>query len=251
MHPSKISFFLASLSLYCVFTLGAFAQKNTQVASDSARTASTSIDGHLEDWSGIDFTTNKVSGVQYALRNNDSTLFIAIKTLPGESFGKVMNWGLSLGFNALGSKKVKQSITFPAGRPSSSATSQAARGAKADAKNLVSLFNALHVAGFNDFLDGKLSLQNDFGIQAALYLSGPQVLHCEYAIPLKLIGFNSTKSTSIACQIKLNGLILPKTTERSMNAGLTGSSMRPGMATSPLLEGSDFWVLYTPNTSTH
>lgn len=244
MHQIK-RFLGAQAGLFLLLGSLGFAQEKTPA---NTLKPSIEVDGQLGEWTSIAFSTHKASGLQYAFSNTDSTLFIAIKTLPGDSFGKVMNWGLSLGLNTLGKKNVKQSLTFPTGRPTSLATNRPARGTKPDDKNLIAAFNALGVAGFTDFLDGTLSLQNEFGIRAAIGLPEPQVLACEYAIPLHLIGFNSAKSNIIACQIKLNGLTLPRSTDRPNTTPLAGTATRPGMAINSLLEGSDFWVIVPLNT---
>ena len=239
----------ARICICCLFVLvgaNAKAQKKPKELAKNAFLAGIELDGLAKEWDQNQFVTDKVSGISYAFANNDSTLFVILKTANKESIAKIIHWGLSLGFNARGQKKVQESISFPAGKtPDKRYNPILGRTKRPSFKEEISQLNNIELHGFTTLLDGPISLNNDFGIRAVAQLSEAEELVCEYALPLKLLQINPSKNDIFACQIKLNGLVL------GASPNVVSKTIQPrGIPSGPtntnsLFDSTDFWVIYT------
>ena len=238
----------ASLFICCCFILvgaNAKAQKKPKELIKNAFLTSIELDGLAKKWDQNQFNTDKVSGISYAFANNDSTLFLILKTANKESIAKMIHWGLSLGFNAIGQKKVQESIGFPAGKAQDKRYDPVlGRTKRPSIKEEVAQLGGIELRGFSSLIDGPIALKNDFGIRASAQLNVAEELVCEYALPMKLLQIDPSKNDIFACQIKVNGLVLgPNPTAVSRNIGLRGTPSGP-MQTNSLLDSTNFWVLY-------
>ncbi|MCF8319091.1 MAG: hypothetical protein K9H63_02135 [Sphingobacteriaceae bacterium] len=238
----------ASLFICCCFILvgaSAKAQKKPKELIKNTFLTSIELDGLAKEWDQNQFTTDKVSGISYAFANNDSTLFVILKTANKESIAKMIHWGLSLGFNAIGQKKVQESIGFPAGKAQDKRFQPVlGRTKRPSIKEEVVQLNSIELRGFTNLIDGPIALKNDFGILASAQFNEAEELICEYALPMKLLQINPSKNDIFACQIKVNGLVLgaspavvSRTAQpRGIPSGLTN--------TNSLLDSTEFWVFY-------
>ena len=221
------------------------AQKKPKELIKNAFLTSIELDGLAKEWDQNQFVTDKISGISYALSNNDSTLFVILKTTNKESIAKMIHWGLSLGFNAQGQKKVQESIGFPAGKAQDKRFEPVlGRTKRPSIKEEVAQLNSIELNGFTSLIDGPIALKNDFGIRASAKLNEAEELVCEYALPMKLLQIDPSKNDIFACQIKLNGLILgasPTVVSRTIQPrGIPSGPMQ----TNSLLDSTDFWVFY-------
>ena len=238
----------ASLFICCLLMLvgaSAKAQKKPKELIKNAFLTSIELDGLAKEWDQNQFATDKVSGLSYAFANNDSTLFVILKTANKESIAKMIHWGLSLGFNAKGQKKVQESIGFPAGKAQDKRFEPVlGRTKRPSIKEEVAQLNSIELNGFTSLIDGPIALKNDFGIRASAKLNEAEELVCEYALPMKLLQIDPSKNDIFACQIKLNGLILgasPTVVSRTIQPrGIPSGPMQ----TNSLLDSTDFWVFY-------
>jgi len=221
------------------------AQKKPKELIKNAFLISIDLDGIAKEWSQNQFATDKVSGISYALANNDSTLFVILKTANKESIAKMIHWGLSLGFNAIGQKKVQESIGFPAGKaPDKRYDPVLGRTKRPSFKEEVAQLSSIELRDFTSLIDGPIALKNDFGIRAVAQLNEAEELVCEYALPMKLLQIDPSKNGIFACQIKLNGLVLSASpTAVSRTIELRGTPSGP-MQTNSLLDSTEFWVFY-------
>jgi hypothetical protein len=193
-----------------------------------------------KEWDQNQFASDKVSGISYAFANNDSTLFVILKTANKESIAKMIHWGLSLGFNAKGQKKVQESIAYPAGKAQNKRYDPVLGKSKRPSfKEEVAQLNSIELHGFTNLIDGQIALKNDFGIRALAQLNEAEELVCEYTLPLKLLQIDPSKNDIFACQIKLNGLVLAA----DKNVAPRGAPSGPTQ-TNSLLDSTEFWVFY-------
>jgi hypothetical protein len=221
------------------------AQKKPKELIKNAFLTSIELDGLAKEWDQNQFVTDKISGISYALSNNDSTLFVILKTTNKESIAKMIHWGLSLGFNAKGQKKVQESIGFPAGKAQEKRYNAVlGKTRRPSIKDEVAQLNNIELHGFTTLIDGPIALKNDFGIRAVAQLNLAEELVCEYALPMKLLQIDPSKNDIFACQIKLNGLVLgasPTIVSRTIQPrGIPSGPMQ----TNSLLDSTDFWVFY-------
>jgi hypothetical protein len=226
----------------CIILLGASvkAQKKSKELIKNTFLTSIELDGLAKEWDQNQFATDKVSGISYAFANNDSTLFVILKTANKESIAKMIHWGLSLGFNAKGQKKVQESISYPAGTAQNKRYDPVlGRSKRPSIKEEVALLNSIKLHGFNNLIDGQIALKNDFGIRALAQLNEAEELVCGYALPLKLLQIDPSKNHIFACQIKLNGLVLAA----DKNVAPRGNPSGP-IQTNSLLDSTEFWVFY-------
>jgi hypothetical protein len=216
------------------------AQKKPKELTKNAFLIGIELDGLAKEWDQNQFATDKVSGISYAFANNDSTLFVILKTANKESIAKMIHWGLSLGFNANGQKKVQESIAYPAGKAQNKRFDPVlGRTKRPSFKEEVALLNSIELHGFTNFIDGQIALKNDFGIRAIAQLNEAEELVCEYTLPLKLLQIDPSKNDIFACQIKLNGLVLAA----DKNVAPRGNPSGPTQ-TNSLLDSTEFWVFY-------
>jgi hypothetical protein len=216
------------------------AQKKPKELIKNAFLTSIELDGLAKEWDQNQFATDKVSGISYAFANNDSTLFVILKTVNKESIAKMIHWGLSLGFNAKGQKKVQESIAYPAGKAQNKRYDPVlGRSKRPSFKEEVAQLNSIELYGFTNLIDGQIALKNDFGIRAVAQINETEELVCEYALPLKLLQIDPSKNHIFACQIKLNGLVL----SADKNVAPRGAPSGPTQSNS-LLDSTEFWVFY-------
>jgi hypothetical protein len=221
------------------------AQKKPKELIKNAFLTRIELDGIAKEWDQNQFATDKVSGISYALANNDSTLFVILKSANKETIAKMIHWGLSLGFNATGQKKVQESIGFPAGKAQGKRYDPVlGRSKRPSIKEEVAQLNNIELHGFNSLIDGPIALKNDFGIRAVAQLNEAEELICEYALPIELLQLNPSKNDIFACQIKVNGLVLgASSTVVSRTIQPRGIPSGP-TNTNSLIDSTEFWVFY-------
>lgn len=221
------------------------AQKKPNELLKNAFLNTIELDGLAKEWDQNQFATDKVSGISYAFANNDTTLFVLLKTTNKESIAKMIHWGLSLGFNPKGQKKVQESIGFPAGKPQNKRFDPVlGRGKRPSFKEELAQLNGIDLQGFASIIDGPIALKNDFGIRAFAQLNDSEELVCEYAMPLKLLQIDPSKNDIFACQIKLNGLTkTPNPSALNRNTTELRGAPNGPIQTNSLLDSAEFWVL--------
>lgn len=240
--------FILLILAILVNTSKALAQKNKKHLVQSIKaTASVSIDAKLNEWNLADFQHNKASQLAFLIANNDSTLFLVVKSDKVADTKRLIAGGLSFSVNTSGQEKVKETLIFPLlKRNNRSATSTISKKPADPAQRLkeeLAGLNEIGVYGFDQILDGKIALNNDYGIRAAAGLNEEGLLICEYALPMKLLQSNGAKSDIFACQIRVNGLTLAgnSTNNRIQTIGRGGFPILSSTVNG--FEPSEFWVV--------
>lgn len=218
-----------------------FAQKNKVVLQSNYATQPVLIDGLSTDWAADLFHENKASKLVYAVSNNDSTLFLVVKGTAPQDLQRLLLGGIDFSMNFSGEKNDLQTITFPL-MPRNVRTS-ASKPTSNTAQELANL-KEIGVSGFEQLLDGKISVKNDYGIRAAAGIDETGLLVFEYALPMKLLHSDALKSDIFVCQIKVNGLNINPSNRfiaQNFNRGINaGRPMQQQIPATSFLEGTEF-----------
>lgn len=246
---TKYTLLLAAYFLLLLFPNKGYAQKG--VAENMAAPASAIIDGTSAEWPENMFSHNKASQVSYLIANNDSTLFLVIKGDNPKDLRRLLAGGISISVNTKGERKEGQTLVFPIMPPRYS-NADGNRSVKQSRDPVIKLkeelgaLREIDIKGFDLLLDGKISVDNEYGIKAAAGLNETGFLVCEYALPLKWLSPNLNNNDTYAFQIKIRGLnLMPENESNRLRMAMPG--IRGGFPTKTpygdTMEGTDFWVL--------
>ena len=194
-----------TLVLVCLLLRGTslYAQKNEkEISQNHYANGRMVVDGQVNEWPEPAWRFNKASLLSFALANDDTTLYIAIKTAEKTHIRRILMNGLQLSFNASGKRKGVQSISLATLRPAGRTSKDPTTWIKAE----LAAIKEIRVWGFNQILDGGLALNNEFGIRARASMGDEGELFYEYALPMKLLQIDPLKNDIFALQIRLNGL---------------------------------------------
>lgn len=246
----KLNFLLIVVTLAVLAnTRMAMAQKNKKDLLQSTQAPlSVGIDGKLNEWDLTQLVQNKASQLSFLIANNDSTLFLIVRSDKLADTKRLLAGGISFSVNTTGEKKPKETLIFPIinrnNRLASSSNSKKPVDPAQRLREELAGLNEIGVGGFDQILDGKISLSNDYGIRAAAGLDADGVLVCEYALPMKLLQINGAKSDIFACQIRVNGLNLLPGNFTNTRMRMSGPSGFPMMSSTVNgFEPSAFWIL--------
>ncbi len=213
------------LILFFVATSLAFAQRNKSNSQQSLDWATgVVIDGGLEDWGDTLLYFHADQSLQYQIKNDLENLYVAMRVLETDRQMQVFSQGLSFMFNADGKRREGPRIIFPiADRLAFRSIMSADNDNRPDdmRKGALAAIRAIYVLGFEDVLDGQISLENTYGFRAAAALDTTSALCVEIAIPLDRLGIAANKGGKVACNVKINGIIMP-------TSGGRGNTMRGG-----------------------
>ncbi len=245
----KSNFFLIAY-LFCGFN-PLFAQKKLPLHDNIWANKNHHIDGDAQEWKQERLDLNKESKLAYAIANNDSTLFILLKSTDKADLARLLRGEIKIGVNTDAEKKVKQFIGFPTAG-SRQPRSQNSVGNKAqnqpDLNQELAQLNGILIGGFNELPDGIIARQNDYGIAVAAKLDQNGFLVWECALPMKLLQIDAVKNDIFALQIRINGLNLNANLQnrnfnRPMGMNSMGSAFPQRLPGSEGLEPSEFWIL--------
>jgi hypothetical protein len=249
LHKKLNCQFIVLILAIMATTSQAVAQKNKKDLIQSSKApALVSIDAKLNEWHLDDLQHNKASQISYLIANNDSTLFLVVKSDKVTDTKRLLAGGISFSVNTTGQKKPKETLIFPLfnrnNRLVSSNNSKKPVDPAQRLKEELAGLNEIGVNGFDQILDGKIALNNDYGIRAAAGLDEDGLLVCEYALPMKLLQMNGFKSDIFACQISVNGLNLIPRNGTNTPMRMSGRAGFPMMSSTVIgFEPSEFWIL--------
>jgi hypothetical protein len=224
----RISFLLCFF-----FTLSAQAQKTQTVESNWLNKVE--IDGDLSEWG--DSLTYYFSNqdLHYSFANDDTYLYVAIRVKNKDKQIQAVFNGFKISLNISGKKKEGPSLTFPLpDRAALRALSNQEFNKPEDARvGAINTIRAYYAQNFPTILDGPISLDNNYGIKAAVLIDSADNLCYESAIRLDQLGL-PIHQTGFAINIKINGLIRTQYTnsntmrnQRGYPYGYGGYDQRP------------------------
>ncbi len=255
----QVSFFTISsilTSLFTIFTSPVFAQKQPSIQTGNQRLpASAKIDARLEEWNNLLQASNKVTRVEYTIANDDSVLYLAVKSADKIVNSKIMGGGITLLINRFGkkSKEGGSSITFPVREglykeeigPNGKPVMGVQGSQFVDSTGIVRIIGQLKKIGISGLVGSRqnqLPLANDLGVKVKIaYHHG---LIYELSIPLKLLGLSLNDVTDFVYNIKLNAF---PSSPVPPAAGTTTLKFRgpAGDAIQEIESSTDFWADYS------
>lgn len=184
------------------------AQKKGEVRQNDYLQNDINVDGKLTEWTDSLKNFDARAKMHYVVGNNDSVLYLAVKTSDPLSIRKILIHGFSFMVNKETRKKVAPAVIFPyvdrtnfgANRPRPTGTPvKMNQQVLAQAKGVVT-------SGFKDIIDGNVSLQNEYGIKAASTIDDKNVFRYELAIPLNQLELGKDSKNILTYSFRINGI---------------------------------------------
>ena len=222
-----------NLLLFTLLSISAYAQKLNSVQEEGVwAPINVKIDAKATEWGDSFQAFNKATDIFYTMANDDTNLYIVIKSTNQVNNNKILGGGIDITMNTAGKKKEKDAyvIAFPVvdianlrsqvmqgmramrggGPPGggSGGASQAPDSAAIAAmrKKAVSAAKQIKLLGFaKDVPDTLISIYNEYDIKASANFDNKGSLIIEMALPLKYLHL-SGKSEEFAYNIRLNGI---------------------------------------------
>ena len=208
-----LKFYLICFALICVKPASAQVIKGDEQINSRWASGSQQTDGRLNDWADSLNYHNEETSFSFSIRNNNETLFIALRSEDSQNLGSIFSRGISFSFNTGGKKKPGQTIVFPVverrGQTGKPAKAPSTDQVKEMQRDMLSDIKRINVYGFPDIRDGAISIQNTYGIAAAATLDAQDDLIIEIAVPLHLLDI-TTDHQPIACLFEINGIKAPR-----------------------------------------
>ncbi len=185
-------------------------QKQSQWLPSEAK-----ADGKLTEWEGKLVAYNKATRLSYLMANDDTRIYLALKSVDVGTTAKIMAGGITLTLNISGEKKGNgPSLTFPLTNsgytvhPDGKVSREFPVLTDSVPINAaIRDFGQLKLLGFTGITDSIQSIYNELEIRAKMsYARGTFVY--ELIIPRSALGL-SERTGSFAYQIKLNGVQYP------------------------------------------
>ena len=184
--PTMKILFLLPLIVFCrpnnfTNTISSSFQKDTTVVIHV-------LDGNTAEWPGEKFKTDKETNIEYAVDNDNQTLFLAILISDKTIQKKVMQEGLNLFIDTKGKKKENKGIEFPLRMENSAST------------------ESMKLFGFGNGEPFVQAIKAEGTANIAISWDSAFVVHIEYNIPLimleKTLGELNNKKISIGWGLK-------------------------------------------------
>lgn len=207
-----------------LFILSVKAQKMQAV--ESIWSNNIQINGHLNEWGDSLSHYFNDQDLHYSFANDENYLYIAILVKNKDKQIQAAFNGFNIQINPNGRKKAGSSLIFPLPDRTAmnSLSNQEFDKPKDPIKMALSSIRAYYVQGFPKILDGPISLDNNYGVKAAVLIDSAGNLSYESAIPLNQLNLPSGKN-GFDINIKINGLVR---TEYTDSRSLGNSRGYPG-----------------------
>lgn len=177
------------------------------------------VDGHLEDWGDTLLYEYTNQNLQYEIKNDDANLYVAMRVRDKDRQLQVLSQGFSFMVNVKGRKREGPTLVYPiADRLSFRSIMSADNENRPEDMRIGALqaIRAIYVLRFDDILDGQISLENQYGIQAGAVIDSTDALCFEAVIPLERLGLSYTGTQPLAFNVKVNGMIMPAADPNTM-----------------------------------
>ncbi|WP_184550040.1 hypothetical protein [Mucilaginibacter sp. FT3.2] len=204
--------------LFTISSANAQGPKNAQTTLQSPP-ANINIDGNPKEWGDSLRYYNQEKKFNYALANDKTTLYAAIKLTDKMDQMRALNAGITLSIDTKGKKKESYSLTFPLAEPGSKPDF----GKKPDdnteitqqdrddlMRERITKLRDIKVVGFTDIEGDMITTSNTYGVKAAIDYDADGNLIYEVAIPLHFFHSGDVTKTEWAFNFKINGIQKPK-----------------------------------------
>src|SRR5690606_24606271 len=212
---------LKLLSLFLVFgSLSVFAQEEN---IKSKWISPIEIDGELTDWKDTLAYYYDEQDMKYSVANDSEFLYISIQIPNKIQQLKAINSGFSISVNTDLKEKDGPTVIFPI--PDIAAV-RAMNSKEAYEKETnrrqagLNMVRAIFVHGFEGIVNGRISLQNKYGIKTAIKIDSADRLNYEAAISLEQLKIDKTKP--FALNLRINEIVLSRYTDPGSMMGSYG-----------------------------
>lgn len=191
------------------------------------------IDGDLTDWVNTPFYNFKGQDFSYSIANDADYLYIAIRVSNNVQQLKAIYNGISVSTNSDAKEKTGPTVVFPipdvaALRAMNSKEEYEKTGNNREAG--LNLTRAISVHNFPAIIDGRISLENNYGIKTAAKIdSTTDDLNYEAAISLNQL--NIRKDTPFALNLRINDISSVRFMNRNTNSYGQYTGIRPRITT--------------------
>lgn len=193
---------LILLCTYLSFTVQAQkSQKGAEIYMDISAT----IDGVLDEWEGKLISIDADSSWSYAVSYDGTHLYVGIAVKDITLQQEAVRNGFLFNINTEGKTKEGAHLYFPIpDRESVREMLKDSRGEEQDMRlALLDKVRGYYVKGFDGVLDGLLSLNNSYGVQAIAEIDEGNILNYEAKIPMSILSIK-THPYKIAVQVGVN-----------------------------------------------
>lgn len=204
--------YLASLFMVGASIGAASAQRNkgnAQQVLDWAK--GVIVDGSLAEWGDSLRYEHALQQFHYEIRNDRENVYVAMRVVDKDRQMQIFAQGLAFMLNTAGKRREGPTVYFPvADRLAFRSIMSADNDDRPDdmRKGALQAIRAIYVMRFEDVLDGQISLDNHYGIQARAMLDTADALCVEMAVPLKRLGVAVDHNEKLAFNIKINGVMV-------------------------------------------
>ena len=191
-------------------TFGQRNKSNVQQALDWA--TDIVVDGQLDDWGDSLVYEHATQQFHYHIKNDAENVYVAMRVEDKDRQMQIFAQGLAFMVNAKGKKREGPTVYFPvADRLAFRSIMSADNDDRPDdmRKGALAAIRAIHVMRFDDVLDGQISLENTYGIDAQATLDTADALCVEMVVPLARLGLSIDDTEAFAFNIKINGIMIP------------------------------------------
>lgn len=234
------------LFLICCCPFVLFAQKKKKQDYTFQKIEKVALDGNLAEWS--DKLYNPDSDFwSFGVSKNEDKLFVAVRIKDDMLQREALRNGVFVNISYNEKKKEGAKLVYPfVDRERLRALSQ---DEDLDASNikdeLLKSVRGYLISGFSKVVDGLLSFDNTYGIQAVARFDENNILVYESVVPFELIDF---KSDRIAVQVGINTQFfqmkkMGDSRNRPSNVQIYGASPTGGVLKNPYKEETEVWLL--------
>lgn len=195
------------------------AQRNAHKNTDLTWAESIVIDGDLGDWADTLLNEYTAQDLQYQIKNDDTHVYVAMRVRDKDRQMQVLSQGFSFMVNTNGRKRPGPTVVYPiADRLSFRSIMSADNEDRPEdmREGGLQAIRAIYVLRFDDILDGQISLENQYGIQAEAMIDSADALCFEAKVPLRRLGIPVDHAHILAFNIKINGMIAPRGSNSNM-----------------------------------
>jgi hypothetical protein len=251
---------------------------NTATASTNISLADTAkphiTDGNIEEWVADKFIKDSASGIIYAIDNDATNMYVAVKINNPRTQIRMMSMGTNMFIDVKGKKREGMGIEFPYRNPDNPPANFSSQHSGGDAPKqrpdykTIRQGYALNLLSLKYFgFEGqseeiKQSIDKEESISTAFNWDENDVMYIEYVIPMSFIGNEkSLKGKQISLGWKLNIPVRSTTTSsttapataggrgsgRGGGGGFSGSSGTPpseNSGSSGSSQNLEVWVKY-------
>lgn len=186
----------------------AFSQKKADLIATKWAKQPIVADGLLNDWQDSLLSYNEETKLHYSLANDETNIYLALKSASKEDLSKILAGGISFSANIENKKKDPATVIFPVldRTPGKNRNVKEQPEMEEMQKRVLSRIKDIKVTGFKEIIDGGISLQNSYGIRAAAAFDKNGNLVQEIIIPLSLLNLSLTGNELVTYYIKVNGV---------------------------------------------